>query len=215
MSACRLCLEEPNPNFWNEPLFESDNFIVLPSLGALVEGWLLLVPKSHFICFGALPESLIAEMKELKATVCSSVSKAYGNVAAFEHGPHKESLRLGCGVDHAHLHVVPIPFDLESAVAPFLPPATHWLAAGAQECHDAYLRREDYLYLEQPIGVGRIATHDDFGGQLFRRGIAAALGLPDEYNWREHSHLSNVAATTGQFRGRNLFSDKRQSELAA
>jgi hypothetical protein len=37
---------------WNEFLIETENFAVVPSLGALVEGWLLMVPKEHYISMG-------------------------------------------------------------------------------------------------------------------------------------------------------------------
>jgi hypothetical protein len=46
MSVCCLCsnlVSENSNEVWNRPLFESANFVVLPSLGSLVQGWLLLV----------------------------------------------------------------------------------------------------------------------------------------------------------------------------
>jgi diadenosine tetraphosphate (Ap4A) HIT family hydrolase len=215
MKACRLCLGEPNGTLWNEPLFESDNFVVIPSLGALVEGWLLLVPKSHFICIGALPKSLLREMGELKATACSFVRDVYGNVVAFEHGPYDNSRKVGCGVDHAHLHIVSISFDLEHAVTPLLPIDTQWLPAGFRDCREAFQNHRDYLYLEQPVGVGRIALNDQLAGQLFRRAIASALGVPDRYNWREHSNLQNVNATIARARAHNLLLSESETGLAA
>jgi ATP adenylyltransferase len=195
MHKCRLCFDSLQANVWNEPLFESEHFIVLPSLGALVEGWLLLVPKDHFICIGALPESVIAEMEGIKAVVTSFLTECYGDLSVFEHGPHVEKLQIGCGVDHAHLHFVPLTFDLANAVAPFLPRDITWSSARYQECRNAFLRGEDYLYFEQPLGNGRIAINTAFDGQIFRRGIAATLGRLDEYNWREHPQFSNITAT--------------------
>ena len=58
MADCILCSElavsaEKAP--WSAPLVETENFVVVPSLGALVEGWLLIVPKAHHISYGALP----------------------------------------------------------------------------------------------------------------------------------------------------------------
>lgn len=195
MDKCRLCFNSLQPNVWNEPLFESEHFVVLPSLGALVEGWLLLVPKNHFICIGALPESVIAEMEGIKAVVSSFLTECYGKFSVFEHGPHVEKLQIGCGVDHAHLHFVPLTFDLANAVEPFLPTGIMWSSARHQDCQNAFLRGQDYLYLEQPLGNGKIALHTAFDGQLFRRGIAATLGRLNEYNWREHPQFSNITVT--------------------
>ena len=181
MTSCRLCpdrlLHTPN-EVWDKPLFESQNFVVLPSIGALVEGWLLLVPKKHFICIGALPDSLADEMQEMKHFLCSALQQSYGQVCAFEHGPSRANLSVGCGVDHAHLHIVPVAFDLASVAKPLLPKDLLWTYTGMEGCRIAFRRGEDYLYVEQPIGVGRIATHQGFGSQLLRRAIATQIGVP-------------------------------------
>jgi len=124
MTNCRMCsnlgIHTPADD-WDKPLLESENFAALPSLGALVEGWLLLVPRRHFISVGALPQPLLREMEEMKRLLCSAVEENYGQACIFEHGPSKANCAVGCGVDHAHLHVVPVPFDLASAMAPYLP----------------------------------------------------------------------------------------------
>lgn len=219
MGACKLCSElesRTSAKVWNEPLFESPNFVALPSVGALVEGWVLLVPKRHFISFGVVPGSMLAEMNEFKEFVCSVLGQCYGTVAAFEHGPSAASRTVGCGVDHAHLHLVPFPFDLAAEVAPFLPSGVNWVSAGVEKCQEAFGQGEDYLYLEQPIGSGRIVTHDKFGSQLFRRAIAARIGVSDQYNWRENEQLPTVMATIQRVRAwASIGAFERQSDLVA
>ena len=181
---------------WNEPLFESANFVVFPSLGALVEGWLLIVPKQHFVSIGALPDSLINELQRVRNVLIPVLQECYGAVCVMEHGPSVANHDVGCGVDHAHLHLVPFQSNLAVAVAPFLPDSASWTPAGTKECQQAYRRGNDYLYFEQPLGSGYIATHQKFGSQLFRRAIADCIGIPDEFNWRKYPQLSNVSATT-------------------
>jgi ATP adenylyltransferase len=200
MSSCRLCGPDFSAKSWNEPLFESQSFVVIPSLGALVEGWLLLLPRTHYICSGSLPASLLGEMDALKKTAASFLQDVYGGVSAFEHGPHGENRSVGCGVDHAHLHLVPTVFDLRAAISPFLPTNVTWRSGSITNCGVSFRESRDYLYLEQPIGNGYIATHDEFQGQLFRRAIASQLGLDAEYNWREFAQLKNVEATIARAR---------------
>jgi ATP adenylyltransferase len=154
---------------WDEPLFESANFIAIPSLGSIVEGWMLIVPKNHFVCMGALPPLLWEEMEGMKERVSVYLTVKYGNLCAFEHGPGRKGRQIGCGVDHAHIHVVPVNFDLISA--------------------------SDYLYVEQPLGYGRFAVHDQFGSQIFRKAIAARAGFPGEFNWRDYPKLENITRT--------------------
>lgn len=220
MDNCHLCtdLASQDPNMiWNQPLFEFPNFVALPSLGALVEGWLLLVPKKHFICMGALPDTFVTEMQEIKNFLCSVVQQSYGSVCVFEHGPSKSNQSVGCGVDHAHLHILPMTFDLGSAVNPFLPEGVRWSEAGIKECQTAFTQGTDYLYLEQPISSGRIAINQRFGSQLFRRAIAAQINFPAQFNWREYPQLHNVSATINKLQSwdAGVFSWKNIPRVAA
>lgn len=203
MNSCGMCLGFEAgglEKLWNRPLLESPNFVVLPSLGALVEGWLLLLPRDHVLCMGALSEKLAAEMQEVKRLIYLTLQQAYDNIWAFEHGPSRENTSLGCGVDHAHLHLVPVEFDLQNAVTPFLPCGVTWSEGSLEECRDAFVRGEDYLYLQRPNNMGCIATHPGFGSQLFRRAIAQEVGRPHEFDWRKYPQLPNVTLTAEKVR---------------
>jgi len=212
MRSCMLCTELARTHGvdpWNVPLFASDNFVALPSIGALVEGWLLLVPKNHYISIGALPDTLFAELDAFKSFLCSVLIECYGLTVAFEHGASKERRSVGCGVDHAHLHLVPVSFDLANLALPMLPCGASWSPAGLDDCRSSHQRGEDYLYIEQPISFGRIAT-GDIGSQLFRRVIASGIGSPDGYNWREHPHVERVMATISRIRAWQTSSSSSQ-----
>lgn len=200
MNTCCLCSSLASRNsrdFWNQPLFETANFAVLPSLGSLVEGWVLIVPRDHFICMGALSAGLWLELKGLKAVIAASLAQQYGEICAFEHGAHAPNRQVGCGVDHAHLHLVPVPtrIDLTKAAEEFLPIEVRWLPARFEACQSAFSKGEDYLYVEQPLGAGRIATGAALGGQIFRKAIATQFGVSGEFNWRQYPYLHNVRQT--------------------
>lgn len=187
MNECCLCTNINSPSAtWDIPLFESANFAVIPSLGSLVEGWLMIVPKRHYLAIGALSPYLVSEMDELKYETIDRLTPLYDDVCCFEHGPSSANHRVGCGVDHAHLHVVPMEFDLVKAASLFLPVGTEWERASWESCQRAFESQKDYLYVEQPIGIGRIAVHDNFGSQTFRKAISNQIGLKKEYNWHEY-----------------------------
>jgi hypothetical protein len=160
---------------------------------------MLLVPKGHFISMGALPDTMFAELDAFKSFLCSMLTECYGSVATFEHGPSRERRSVGCGVDHAHLHLVPVSFDLASLTSPLLPTGARWRPAGIQECRNSHRLGEDYLYVEQPVSSGQIVT-GELGSQVFRRVIASRIGHPKEYNWREHPHVERVMATINRIR---------------
>lgn len=198
MIACTLCSDLQSPTEvhpWNEALYESRNFVAFPSLGALIEGWLLLLPKHHYVSIGAMPASLLAEFKEFKSSVNSILSNCYGPICGFEHGPSSPGRAVGCGVDHAHFHLVPFEADLSKLASPLLPLGATWRDSELEGCQAANSQGVDYLFVEQPIGRGQIATHSQFGSQLFRRAIAGALGVPEQYNWRQHKQLATIATT--------------------
>ena len=48
---------------YNVRLYETENFAVIPSLGSIVEGWLLIIPKKHYLSYGYLSsEELYKEL---------------------------------------------------------------------------------------------------------------------------------------------------------
>ena len=99
--------------FYNAVLFETDNFFAIPSLGSIVEGWVLIVPKRHYISMGAIRnDDLHNELDSFSSSIKDIVRQAYGNVILFEHGAARQNTAVGCGVDYAHLHIVPIDLDV-------------------------------------------------------------------------------------------------------
>lgn len=91
---------------------ETENFVVLPTIGQIVEGYLLIVSKQHYLSFGHIPAQCFREFMNLKEETRQVLSEVYTSPIFFEHGPISESKRGGCCVEHAHLHVVPARIDL-------------------------------------------------------------------------------------------------------
>jgi diadenosine tetraphosphate (Ap4A) HIT family hydrolase len=186
---------------WNVPLLQTDHFVVLPSLGAMVKGWLLIVPKKHFMCMGAVPDALETDYFELRKRVCTHLESVYGSpVVLFEHGPSRILTRTGCGVDHAHVHVVPFAEDLIKLATPYLSDTSGWYPATQKRLREAYSAGLDYLYAEVPGHAALMATSREFGSQVFRRAIADSLLISNEYQWREFLRLETVAGTISDFR---------------
>lgn len=218
MNSCNLCAELTAKNGrkpWNECLLETDHFVVLPSLGALVEGWLLIVPKEHYICMGALPTAWRQEADCLAEQVRNLLRERYDlPILSFEHGPSVVQHGTGCGVDHAHLHVVPLDCDIVQFIEPFVLPALDWIPAAWDERSRAYQTGQDYLYFKQEGSAGHLAVSADFGSQVFRKAIASYLGVLNEFNWRENPQFAVVNRTIEVF-GVAAQINKRGTEHAA
>lgn len=191
---------------WDTVLFESDNFVAIPTVGALLEGWLLIVPRKFTLCFGNLPAEQVNEFLSFKSEVVNYVRDAYGPVAVFEHGPSHQGSTVGCSVDHAHLHVVPARFDLFESISQVFDDHLNWeRSVDLESARRKFERQLPYLYVEQPIGNGFITTHPNFPSQLVRRAIARSIDRENEFEWRKFPMLENVLRTIDRFGAKSTF----------
>jgi len=180
----------------NHILFESEHFVAVPTLGALVQGWLLIVSKRHRICMGDLDPSLLEEMVVFKNRVAKVVEFHYGSIAVFEHGPSKPKQALGCGVDHAHLHIVPTECNLIAGLSNIYESDVLWQnSEGIQDAVEYHAKGFEYLYIEQPNDKALIAKARGFGSQLFRKVIAQHVGRPEWFDWKVHEGVKNIRLT--------------------
>lgn len=186
---------------WDEVLFQTQNFLVVPTVGALVEGWFLIVTKNHFLSMGAINPELRSELLQIKEFVCEAVLECYGDVAVFEHGPSRLGQSVGCGVDHAHLHILPAPRSLIDDIPCVAEASLEWLPVdGMNSTQGYFLSGTPYLYVEQPLGNASIADATAAPSQLFRKVVAHQIGSPVRFDWRDHPIESNVVATVTRFK---------------
>jgi diadenosine tetraphosphate (Ap4A) HIT family hydrolase len=200
--TCRLC----RATELEEPVATTVDAVVLPSHGSLVEGWLLLVPNRHVLALADLTE---AERRtfgyNIERTV-RTVNRVYGTSVAFEHGPAAPSSAAGCGVDHAHLHVVPTSVDLMAGASQMLGDGAeiNWTSAthpwDGEQTHRMGL---DYLYLRDQQSRGWIGAIAEAPSQLFRRVIARALG-EITWDWKADWREETSARTVRRLRSQGL-----------
>ena len=180
-------------------LLNTGTFCVFPSIGQLVEGYLLISPLEHYSTLADMPDHLLAGIAALHGDVCSVASAEYGPCISYEHGAHPET-GGGCGVYHAHLHVVPLgkhvdPVDALTAELPF------------ERIDDLLdLRRaqgRSYLYYEDLSERRYLFRADNLPSQYLRRLLARTLGL-SAWNWREcrkeGALVSTITRLSGQLR---------------
>jgi ATP adenylyltransferase len=186
-------------NFWDVPVFESKDFAALPTVGALVEGWLLIVPKAPAISFAKLSNSQFAELEVFLSDIVSVMESVYGTVSVFEHGPSTQGSCIGCGVDYAHLHIVPVQCDL-LAEARRIAPNIKWKEIPSLEAVSSCIESENgYWFLKQDFRSDACYIGTAVDGkptsQLFRKVIAASIGCPSAYDWKQHLGEQNIIAT--------------------
>lgn len=183
--------------FYNRSLFETENFKVIPSLGSLVQGWLMVVPKQFYISFGAINDTEIYnELNELMNELGIITKAEYGDFVIFEHGPVAQKSLVGCSVDYAHLHIVPLSIDLIKQSGTLSNREIFWSEAeGVQDTSKYYGKRVPYLYVRDINRKSFIGVSEEIPSQLFRKTIAKHIGVEDMYDWRKHAFLNNIEAT--------------------
>lgn len=181
---------------WDTVLHDSGNFVILPTKGALIPGWLLVVAKRHALCAGALSTSEIDELTSCLTSASDLVQKHFGAPSIFEHGPSREGTTIGCGIDHLHVHVAPLKFSLRRAVNDTFPNVNWKPLSDISATQSLFKSQRGYSLLKEP-DEGRMYWCSPPVGvsQMFRRAIAAEIGIPAEFDYRTHPHLSNVSQT--------------------
>src|SRR5262245_16650287 len=91
LATCNFCskfgLRSKSSERYDQILFESQNFVAVPTRGSIIPGWLLIIPRAHFLCVGALNAEMMREFITFRDRVASALHKIFGPVAFFEHGP--------------------------------------------------------------------------------------------------------------------------------
>lgn len=111
-SACRICSIGRGYAPCDTVLWETKHFRVVPSKGGFVPGWVMIVPRAHVLSMAGLGDDHLTEFAELVSLVVAKVASRFGGPTLFEHGAFVEQSSFGCGIDHAHVHVVPLPPDI-------------------------------------------------------------------------------------------------------
>lgn len=162
----------------------SEDVQAFVSVGAMVHGWSLIVPRTHVLNLSDCYRS--ARFWDFVAEAHQVVSQTYGDATIFEHGCQDENSVTSCSTVHAHLHVVPLPFDLIRAAKAFAP-GLGWKPCEAADVKDLVGDRE-YLFVSNTFcgyGTGGwIALLDRGESQFFRRVIASKLDRPHEFDYR-------------------------------
>jgi len=165
--------------FPDRSVFTTGNLMVLPSLGQIVEGHVLIVPRLHYVTIGDLPLELVEETQVVAELVRKGLRETYRNCIFFEHGA-RESAAGGCGIYHAHLHAVPVGRDpVQQLMKQHLFVRIENLGelARASAGHS-------YLYYETLSLERYVCRVDNLPSQYMRRLLAEFIG-ESHWNWRD------------------------------
>lgn len=159
-----------------------------------------MIPKKHYLCVGSLPKESLHELNVLLKSMASLLGAIYGYATVFEHGPSKDGSSLGCGIDHAHLHVVPLEFSLRKTIEEKAPEALAEAkpVTGIKDLSGLYKAGIDYLYLQEPGRQPEVFSAAQVGRQFFRRMVAEQEGKDEQFDYNRFSFHQQVARTVNK-----------------
>jgi diadenosine tetraphosphate (Ap4A) HIT family hydrolase len=178
---------------WHRIVWQTSDFVIVPSVGPLTEGHVLVIPRQHYLSFRSLPGHLHDDAVDVLNVVGTVVESCYGPFVCFEHGSVGDSvISSGASTVHAHLHIVPCVVDLMDIITKKF---RHQRLKGLR---DLFSIRSDkpYLYFASASGGAVYAEVDhQLPNQYLRREICKLLGKPDKWDWRVYMDIESLKRT--------------------
>lgn len=186
----------------DRPLLARADWLVAPTLGAIIPNWLLLIPRDPVLNFrawselrGKYPEQLLREVRQ---HICLRGDE----IIWFEHGPRVAGTLTGCGLDHAHIHILIRPrFSFED-FAEMTRSLSNlaWMGCKSEGAHQKVSVGRSYLIAGS--GDTAIVAQDveATGSQFFRRVIGALVDAGDSWDYQQYPHADHIAETITTFR---------------
>jgi len=180
---------------------------VVPSLGQIVEGYLLVLPIKHFKTLGDLPGPLLEEFAAICGCIGRTLKDQYGPYVLFEHGTRSEGVG-GCGIYHAHLHATPLAGISDPVGTLKLSfPCTE--LAHLTEINEQSANLSSYLFYQDSNARLYLFDTGPLPSQYMRKLLADALGDKD-WNWRtagrEERLLSAIRRLSESFESKTKIS---------
>jgi ATP adenylyltransferase len=188
-------------------VYESENFIVIATLGQFIEGYLLLLTKEHYPAMAHLEGSLYNELEILYKKVRTVLGNNYVRPIIFEHGPmpSEEGALFsahggGSCVDHAHIHFIPIYATYEQLKPHLFDKYTFRRIDSLSELKEQALNNMPYLYVELDESNRFIFDTPEIASQYMRRILGGIAGAGDKWNFRAHHHIDSLVKTVSDLR---------------
>lgn len=187
------CATEPE----DQVLAESQSFFVKPGLGHFSLGYSLICSRRHVGNMASLSLSELDELGTITEVFCARLRTITGKqIVVFEHGACSSN-RGGACIDHAHLHLLPLPNE----VAPELVlPITSRLIRSFRELQPLSGWNGAYLYCSTDLDMGRAYQLDRvLPSQYARRVYCERIGKPDEWDWAVFQYRDQIRNFIDQY----------------
>ncbi|MGQ3228756.1 MAG: HIT family protein [Blastomonas fulva] len=181
----------------DQEILRTDHLVAVPSAGALVAGWTLLVPRRPMLNLTAATAKEKRAIELAARQIGEQLEQTGEQIWFFEHGSRNAGGVMGCGVDQAHLHIVPLTFDLGSAISCRAGEEITWTVAEKSNTPlDSLPATGEYIafwsMLDRRPNIGMVRRPVS---QWMRRVIAEEMGIGAEWDYQSHPQTDRVQQT--------------------
>ena len=170
-------------------IYEDKNIYVTPDLFPLVKGHFLIITKEHYCCYGQAPKEIIDSVKIAYHFIENSIFKDHINILSFEHGTAFEEIG-GSSINHAHLHVLPIKFDMIPYIKNSEYINTEPQTISFEKLGKLYETKTPYLFVKNSIENSIVfEVKNQIPSQFLRMIIGNALKVP--YDWKCEQNIDH------------------------
>ena len=186
---------------YDRALQKYDGCAVVPTLGSILPNWLLIVPEAPALNFRDWEAVSNVSAISLVSKFLASRSIGAERAIWFEHGPSRAGTDVGCGLDHAHLHVlIDAPFTFgEFRAAAEEKSGQLFRPVPSASVFSAVPPDVSYLLMGSGNSASLAVGIEKVGSQFLRRVVADLVGQSDGWNYRSHPWLGNVQKTVQAF----------------
>ena len=174
----------------NTILEETTYFYVIPAVGSLVVGYVLILCKRHIYSMAELNNKEQKEYENLiekYRNIFKNIYKKYPIV--FEHGsPNIENKTKANSIDHAHTHIVNYQYKNEEKIIKNL----NFNPIGELT---QLTKKQNYILYINPNKVIYMTTNFPSISQLMRLVMAKELKMESKYKWQKETFKENIEQT--------------------
>lgn len=179
----------------DRPISKNEKYMALASIGAIIEGWTLVIPKSHIFSMKEIYSDV--DFIQFTNKIINKMKKVYNKKCIiFEHGANREGSLISCGTNHAHLHILPYEKSLLSEMKR---DDKKWLECSSKEIEGLVNEEEYWFYAENVDNVDDISGYlhivESAESQFFRKIIAEKENCLDMFSYKEFDFIENSLST--------------------
>lgn len=168
-------------------LWKNKYFTIIPSVGPLNHGHVMIIPNRHIISYHFLSLEERNSLSQIKRVLRKyNQMKFNTNTEFFEHGTGTDNNYCGSCISHAHLHSIPVNYSIKQ----FLNKLNMW-KINKDTLYDSNIDVKNGYLLVQDIYYNYWFNNIDiFPSQILRKYYSMYLVENKQWDWRIYPNIS-------------------------